>query len=87
MFGRAGIAQLVECLSCFTLWISSTKTGAERSAGVAPEVNLGEHVTHTAPPIADKAAHSDFETQKRRQQKSKTGVSVAPQKGLMCSNH
>ena len=33
----------------------------------------------------NKDAHSGFETQRRRQQKSKTGVSVAPQKGLMPS--
>ena len=33
----------------------------------------------------NKAAHSGFETQRRRHQKSKTGVSVAPQKGLMSS--
>ena len=33
----------------------------------------------------NKAAHSGFETQKRHHQKSKTGVSLAPQKGLMSS--
>ena len=34
----------------------------ERSAGVTPEVNLREHVTHTPPPSANKAAYSGFET-------------------------
>ena len=33
----------------------------------------------------NKAAYSGFETQRRRHQKSKTEVSVAPQKGLMFS--
>ena len=44
---------------------------------VAPEVNLGESM--------NKAAHSGFETQRRRHQKSKTGVSVFPQME-MCPN-
>ena len=58
-----------------------------RSAGVTPEVNLREHVTHTPLPRVNKAAHSGFETQRRRPQKPKTGVSVAPQKGLMSSKN
>ena len=53
---------------------------AKRSAGVAPEENLGEHVRHMPPPSVNKAAHSAFEPQRRRYQKSKTGVSVTPQK-------
>ena len=59
---------------------------AKRSAGVAPEVNLREHVTSTPPLSVNKVAHSRFETQRRRHEKSKTGVSVAPQKALMSSN-
>ena len=47
--------------------------------GVAPEVNLREHISHTPPQSLNKAAHSGFETQRRRHQKSKTGVSMAPQ--------
>ena len=47
----------------------------KRLAGVAPEVNLRKHVTCMPLPSANKAAYSGFETQK-----SKTGVSVAPQK-------
>ena len=51
--------------------------------GVGPKKNLREHVTHTPPPSANMATHSGFETQMRCHQKSKTGVSVAPQKGLI----
>ena len=50
-----------------------------------PEVNLKEHISHTPLPSVKKAAHSGFETQMRHHQKSKTGASVAPQKGLMSS--
>ena len=57
----------------------------KRSAGVAPEVNLREGATHMSVSSTNKAAHSGFETQRRCHQKSKTGVSVAPQKGLMSS--
>ena len=58
---------------------------AKRLAGVAPEVNLGECVTRTPLPTINKAAHSGFETERTRHQKSKAGVTVAPQKGLMSS--
>ena len=59
---------------------------ANRSAGVTPEVNPWKPVTHIPPPSTNKAAHSGFETQRRCHVKSKTGVSVAPQKGLVSSN-
>ena len=49
-------------------------------AGVALEANLRESVTHTPLPSTNKAAYYGFETQRRRHQKSKTGVSVAPTK-------
>ena len=62
--------------------LSNAMLAIKKSAGVTPEVNLGEHVTCTPLPSANKAAHSGFETQKRHHQKSKTWVSVAPQKGL-----
>ena len=39
----------------------------------------------TCTPSANKAARSGFGTQRRRHQKSKTGVSMAPQKGLISS--
>ena len=56
---------------------------AKRSSGVTPEVNLRKCVTYMPPSSANKAAHLGFETQSRHHQKSKTGVSVTPQKGLM----
>ena len=37
------------------------------------------------PPSANKAVYPGYETKRRRHQKSKTGVSVALQKGLMSS--
>ena len=58
---------------------------AKRLAGVATEVLLRENVTHTPLPSENKAAHSGFETQRRSHQKSKIGVSVAPEKGLLSS--
>ena len=58
---------------------------AKRSAGVAPKVNLREHVTRMPPPSSNKAAHFGFENQGRHHQKSETGISVAPKKGLMSS--
>ena len=61
---------------------SAAMLAAKRSAGVTPEVNLGEHVTCMPLPSMKKAAHFGFETHRRRHQKSKTGVSVAPQKDL-----
>ena len=65
---------------------SDEMLAAKRSAGVAQEVNFREHVTCLPPPSSNKTTHPGFETQRRRHQKSKTGVSVAPQKGLMSSN-
>ena len=52
---------------------------------VLPEVNFRENVTHTPLPSVNKAAHSGFETHRRHHQKSKIGVLVDPQKGLMSS--
>ena len=56
---------------------------AERSAGIAPEVNL-RNPLH-AGNKAYGGNHRCFETQGRCHEKSKTGLSVAPQKGLMSS--
>ena len=39
--------------------------------------------TYTSTKCEKGRTHSGFETQRRHHQKSKTGVSVAPQKGLM----
>ena len=56
---------------------STAMLATNRLAGVAPEVNFREHVTHTPLSNANKAAHSGFETQK-----SKIGVSVVHKKDL-----
>ena len=55
---------------------------AKRSAVVASEMNLMEHISHMPPPSTNTAAHSGFKTQRRCHQKSKTRVSVAQQKDL-----
>ena len=55
----------------------------KRSAGVAPEVNFRKYVERMPLPSGTRLPHSGFETHRRCHQKSKTGVSVAPQKGLM----
>ena len=52
-----------------------------QSAGVAPEVNLRNSL-HAGNKARKWGIHPGFETQGRRHQKSKTGVSVAPRKGL-----
>ena len=57
----------------------------KRLVGVTPEVNLREYITCMPLPSENKAAHSGFETYRKHHQKSKTAVSVAPQKGLMSS--
>ena len=59
---------------------SAAMPAAMGSAGVAPKANLGEH-TCTSPPSVNKAAHSSFENKRRHHQKSKKGVSVAPEIG------
>ena len=56
----------------------------KRLAGVTPEVNLMEPITHTLPPSANKAATVAL---KPRGDITKTGVSVALQKGLMSSKN
>ena len=62
-------------------WLAAM-LATKRSAGVTPEVNLREHISCVPPPSVTKTAHSGFETQRRCHQKSKTVVSVAPQKDL-----
>ena len=67
----------------------------KRLAVATPEVNLRECVTHTPLPCVNKATHSGFETRGDifysdgfyilHHQKSKIGVPVASQKGLMSS--
>ena len=57
--------------------------GTKRSEDVTPEVNLREHVIRMPLPNVIKASQPGFETQKKRYQKSKNGVLVAPQKELL----
>ena len=66
---------------------SAAMLATKESAGVAPEVNLREHATHISPPSRNKATYSGFETGRKHHQKSKIGVSVVPQKGLMPSKN
>ena len=51
------------------------------SAGVAPEVNV-TNLLHEGEKACKWGIHPGFETQGRHNQKSKTGVSVAPKKDL-----
>ena len=57
-------------------------TACHAGQGVAPEVNLRNSL-HASDKAAKWGIHPGFETQGRCHQKSKTGVSVAPQKGLV----
>ena len=41
---------------------SAAMLAAKRLAGVAPQLNLRDHVTHMLLSSANKAAHSGFET-------------------------
>ena len=51
---------------------SAAMLAAKRLAGVAPEMNLSEHVTRVPLPSANKVTHSGFETQRRCHKKFKT---------------
>ena len=51
----------------------AAKLATKRSAGVTQEVNLRETVTCMPLPSVNKAAHSDFETQRRYRQTSQNG--------------
>ena len=67
--------------------ILTTLLAVKRLAGVAPEVNLRNNISCMLLPSTNKVAHLGFETQGRHHQKYKTGVSVAPQKGLISSKN
>ena len=57
-----------------------TMPAVKRSADVTLEVNL-KNPLHVGNKAHKQGIHPGFETQGRHHQKSKTGVSVAPQKG------
>ena len=54
---------------------SAAILATKRSAGVTPEVNLGECVTHRSPPSVNKAAHSIFKTQDMSPEVQNRGIS------------
>ena len=60
---------------------SAAMLATKRSAGIR------EHTLQMPWPSVKEAVHSGFETQRRHHQKSKTGVSVAPQKEIMSSKN
>ena len=62
---------------------SATMLATKWSAGATPEVNR-RNPLHTGNESC-KGSHLDFKTQDRHNPKSKTGVSVTPQKGLKFS--
>ena len=64
---------------------SAVMLATMRSVSVMSEMNLRGYVTYMPLPSANKADHSGFGTQRRHHQKSSTGASVAPEKGLMSS--
>ena len=64
--------------------ISAAMLTSIQSAGVVPEQNLRNSL-HAGDKAHKQGIHPGFETQGRHYQKSKTGVFVAPQKGLIFS--
>ena len=58
---------------------SAAMMASKRSAGVSPEENL-RILLYEGNEASKQEIHPGFETQDRHYQKSKTGVSVAPQK-------
>ena len=62
---------------------SAAMLATKRLAGITPEVNPREHVTHMPLLSVNNTAHSGFKIQRRHHQKFKTGVSVTPQKDLL----
>ena len=68
-------------------YIEENGSAAKRLAGVTPDANLGESVTCMPLPSMNKAVYSGFETQGRCHQRSKPGVPVAPQNGLISTKN
>ena len=71
---------------CMPVIISVQVRGSKWSAGVTPEVNLTNPL-HAGEEACKWGIQPGFETQGRHHLKSKTAVSVAPQKGLMSSRN
>ena len=66
---------------------SAVMLATKRSTGAELEVNLWDRISRMPLPSENKTAHSGSETQRRRHQKSETGISVAPQNGLISSKY
>ena len=65
---------------------SEVSVTREGTAG-SPIASNGSDKIITGDKARKRGIHPGFETQGRRHKKSKTGVSVAPQKGLMSSKN
>ena len=61
----------------------SAMLAAKMLAGVAPEVNLREHVTQAPPPSENKVIHSGLEIQRRCHESPKQGYQWPLQKTLV----
>ena len=55
----------------------------KRLAGVVIEVDLREHTSHTPLTSANKAAHAEFESQRRHHRKSTTGFHEEKLTGIL----
>ena len=70
---------------CESTWLSSvTMLDIKMSADVAPQMNMGNPL-HAGKEAHKQEIHPGFETKDRCHQKSKTEVSMTPQKGLLSS--
>ena len=81
----------ISCLSpwlkvCGRDWLDSHAGDQEVDRHFTRSASQGTCTIYMPLPSVNKAVHSGFETQLRYHKKSKTGVSVAPQKELMSSN-
>ena len=65
---------------------SATMLAVKNSSGVAPEVNW-RNPLHAGDKAHKQGIHPGFETQDRDHQKSRRGVLVAPEKGLVSSKN
>ena len=71
------LAIQLQTWTCMLLWTRNINYRTWIKTVRPPEVNLRKHESE--------GMNVGFETQRRQHQKSKTGVSVVPQKGLMVS--
>ena len=67
-------------------YVEENSLAALRSAGVTPEVNLREHVTHSPLPSVNKAAHSGFETPEMSPEIQNRGFSGSTKRTYILQN-